>query len=77
MYVKGNGSYIRVNPWRDGNVSRLLYEEYKTNLEEDQAIKIGEWHTFKMEVTYNALSKTKESHMEFHSMACQQVCVRS
>lgn len=50
LYVKGNGSYIRANPWRDGNVSRLLYEEYKTNLEEDQAIKIGKWHTFKMEV---------------------------
>lgn len=50
LYVKGNGSYIRANPWRDGNVSRLLYEEYKTKLVEDQAIKIGEWHPFKMEV---------------------------
>jgi len=50
LYVKGNGSYIRANPWRDGNVSRLLYEEYKTKLEEDQAVKIGVWHTFKMEV---------------------------
>lgn len=50
LYVKGNGSYIRANPWRDGNVSRLLYEEYKTNLEEDQAIKIGQWHKFKIEV---------------------------
>ena len=50
LYAKGNGSYIRVNPWRDGNVSRLLYEEFKTNLEEDQAIEIGKWHAFKMEV---------------------------
>jgi len=50
LYVKGNGSYIRANPWRDGNVSRLLYEEYKTNLLEDQAIKIGKWHSFKLEV---------------------------
>jgi len=50
LYVKGNDSYIRVNPWRDGNVSRLLYEEYKTDLEGDQAIIIGEWHRFKMEV---------------------------
>ena len=50
LYLKGNGSYIRANPWRDGNVSRLLYEEYKTNLVEDQAIKIGKWHTFKVEV---------------------------
>jgi len=50
LYVKGNGSYIRANPWRDGNVSRLLYEEYKINLVEDQAVKIGIWHKFKMEV---------------------------
>ncbi|MEM6380027.1 MAG: hypothetical protein AAF705_17660, partial [Bacteroidota bacterium] len=50
LYIKGNGSYIRVNPWRDGNVSRLLYEEYKTNLTGDQAIKIGNWHPFKLEV---------------------------
>jgi len=50
LYVKGNGSYIRANPWRDGNVSRLLYEEYKTKLEVDQAIKIGQWHSFAVEV---------------------------
>ncbi len=50
LYVKGNGSYIRANPWRDGNVSRLLYEEYRTNLRGDQAIIIGQWHKFKMEV---------------------------
>lgn len=50
LYVKGNGSYIRANPWRDGNVSRLLYEEYKTKLIEDQAVEIGTWHPFKMEV---------------------------
>ena len=50
LYVKGNGSYIRANPWRDGNVSRLLYEEYKTKLEGDQAVNIGEWHRFKMEL---------------------------
>jgi hypothetical protein len=50
LYVKGNGSYIRANPWRDGNVSRLLYEEYNIKLVEDQAVKIGIWHKFKMEV---------------------------
>ncbi|MEN0050838.1 MAG: hypothetical protein AAF806_27470, partial [Bacteroidota bacterium] len=50
LYVKGNSSYIRANPWRDGNVSRLLYEEYKTNLEGDQAIRIGQWHQFAVEV---------------------------
>jgi hypothetical protein len=41
---------MRVNPWRDGNVSRLLYEEYKINLVKDQAIKIGNWHKFKLDV---------------------------
>jgi len=51
IYLKGNGSYIRVNPWRDMNVSRLLYEEYLTPLEGDTKIKIGRWHAFKMEVT--------------------------
>lgn len=50
LYIKGNGSYIRANPWRDGNVSRLMYEEYKTKLKDDQAIVIGEWQKFKMEV---------------------------
>ena len=32
IYLKGNGSYLRANPLRDGNVSRLLYEEYRTPL---------------------------------------------
>lgn len=50
IYLKGNGSYIRANPWRDMNVSRLLYEEYLTPLEGEAAIQIGRWHSFKMEV---------------------------
>jgi len=50
LYLKGNGSYIRANPWRDMNVSRLLYEEYMTRLRGDAAIQIGRWHTFRMEV---------------------------
>ena len=50
VYLKGNGSYIRANPWRDMNVSRLLYEEYLTPLQGEAAIQIGRWHTFKMEV---------------------------
>lgn len=62
LYVKGNGSYIRANPWRDGNVSRLLYEEYKTNLVNDQAIKIGNWHKFKLEVV------NEVSHLYINNM---------
>lgn len=50
IYLKGNGSYIRANPWRDSNVSRLLYEEYLTPLRGGAAIQIGRWHAFRMEV---------------------------
>lgn len=50
LYIKGNGSYIRANPWRDGNVSRLLYEEYKTRLEGDDAIEIGSWQRVAAEI---------------------------
>jgi len=55
LYVKGNGSYIRVNPWRDGNVSRLLYEEFKTRLTGDDAVHIGTWRWFKAEIVANAI----------------------
>ncbi|MDH3628045.1 MAG: hypothetical protein OEV00_07275 [Acidobacteriota bacterium] len=55
LYIKGNGSYIRANPWRDGNVSRLLYEEYNTPLTGDNAIRIGEWRTFRAEIVGNEI----------------------
>jgi hypothetical protein len=76
LYVKGNGSYIRVNPWRDGNVSRLLYEEYKTNLTGDQKVEIGVWHRFKIEVINKVchlyindmkIPKITFNHFEFSS----------
>lgn len=50
IYIKGNGSYLRVNPHRDFNVGRTLYEEYKTPLENEAAIEPGEWQRFKVEV---------------------------
>jgi hypothetical protein len=50
IYIKGNGSYIRVNPWRDGNASRLLYEEYRTRLIDDQSVQINKWHNVKAEI---------------------------
>lgn len=50
IYLKGNGSYLRANPWRDWNVSRLLYEEYRTPLNGKAAVQTGRWHAFKMEV---------------------------
>jgi hypothetical protein len=50
IYIKGNGSYLRVNPHRDFNVGRALYEEYRTPLVNEAAIEIGEWQRFKVEV---------------------------
>ena len=50
IYIKGNGSYLRVNPHRDGNVSRILYEEFRTPLTGSAAITIGEWQHFKAEI---------------------------
>jgi hypothetical protein len=53
IYIKGNGSYIRVNPHRDFNVGRTLYEEYRTPLEGNAAIQIGQWQDFAAEVIGN------------------------
>lgn len=50
IYIKGNGSYIRVNPRRDHNAHRTLYEEYKTLLTGADAIEIGKWARFEAEV---------------------------
>lgn len=50
LYIKGNGSYIRVNPHRDGNVGRTLYEEYRTPLTGESAVRVGEWQSFRMEI---------------------------
>ncbi|MCP3956465.1 MAG: hypothetical protein GY719_01290 [bacterium] len=50
IYIKGNGSYIRVNPRRDFNPARMLYEEYRTPLTGDDAIVIGQWQRFAAEV---------------------------
>ncbi len=53
IYIKGNGSYLRVNPHRDFNVGRTLYEEYRTPLVEEARITIGEWQRFVVEVIGN------------------------
>jgi hypothetical protein len=50
IYIKGNGSYIRVNPRRDWNPGRMLYEEYRTDLEGDDRIRIGRWQRLAAEV---------------------------
>lgn len=53
IYIKGNNSYIRVNPRRDWNPTRNLYEEYRTPLTGDDAIRIGQWQRFAAEVVGN------------------------
>ena len=50
IYIKGNGSYIRVNPRRDWNPGRRLYEEMRVELEGDDAIVTNKWQRFAAEV---------------------------
>lgn len=50
IYIKGNGSYVQVNPWRDGNASRLLYNEYTTSLTGKDSIPVKTWRRFKAEI---------------------------
>jgi len=50
LYIKGNGSYVRVNPRRDWNPARQMYEEYRTALTGPDAIRIGQWQHFAAEV---------------------------
>lgn len=54
LYIKGNGSYIRVNPRYGLNPARALYEEFRTPLEGPAAIRIGEWQRFRLEVVGTA-----------------------
>jgi hypothetical protein len=53
IYIKGNDSYLQVNPHRDFNVGRTLYPEFKVPLKDASAIRIGEWQRFKVEVIKN------------------------
>ena len=50
IYIKGNGSYLQVNPHRDYNVGRTLYSELSVSLEAPDNIVIGEWIRFAVEV---------------------------
>jgi hypothetical protein len=53
IYIRGNGSYLMPSPQRDFNTGRLLYEEYRTLLDGDAAVRIGEWQRFRVEVAGN------------------------
>jgi hypothetical protein len=50
IYIKGDDSYLQVNPHRDFNVSRLIYPELHVDLTGDAAVTVGVWKTFAIEV---------------------------
>jgi len=50
IYLKGNGSYLQVNPHRDYNVGRTLYPELVAMLTGEDSVRIGEWLQFRFEV---------------------------
>jgi hypothetical protein len=53
LYVKSNGSYVRVSPHHDGNPSWRLYEEMKVNLDGERRIQTGVWYVFRLDVHEN------------------------
>ncbi len=54
LYVKSNGSYIRVSPHYDGHPSWRLYEDFRADLEGERRIRVGHWHRFRLDVRANA-----------------------
>jgi len=53
IYLKGNGSYVRVNPRRDLNPARALYEELRAPVAGSDSVRIGEWVPVAAEVRGN------------------------
>lgn len=53
IYVKSNGSYIRMSPHYDGNPSWRLYEELKVSLDGARRIQTGVWYQFRLDVISN------------------------
>lgn len=50
VYIKGNGSYVQVNPHRDYNVGRTLYPEHFASLRGEDSIRVGRWERFRAEI---------------------------
>lgn len=50
LYIKSNGSYVRVSPHYDGNPSWRLYPELEAPLSGDRRIRVGAWHRFRLDV---------------------------
>jgi hypothetical protein len=55
IYVKGNDSYLQVNPHRDFNVSRTIYPELRSPLTGAAAVTAGHWQRFAIEVVGRAV----------------------
>lgn len=51
IYVKSNGSYLRMSPHYDGNPSWRLHEQDKVRLEGERRIEVGRWYRFRLDVT--------------------------
>ncbi|MEZ4415444.1 MAG: hypothetical protein R3E10_06790 [Gemmatimonadota bacterium] len=51
IYIKGNDSYLQVNPHRDYNVSRTLYPEGHVALTGADQVVIGRWQRVAFEVS--------------------------
>ena len=54
IYIKGNESYLQLNPHRDFNVSRTLYPEFHVELAGPSTVVTGKWQTFALEVSGQA-----------------------
>lgn len=50
IYVKGNDSYVQVNPHWDDNPVREMYPEYSASLEGKARLRVGEWKRFRVEL---------------------------
>ena len=64
IYIKSNGSYVRVSPHYDGNPSWRLYEEYRFDLQGERRIEVGKWYDFRLDVRGRAAELFVENMLE-------------
>jgi hypothetical protein len=50
LYIKSNGSYVRVSPHYDDNPSWRLYPELETPLPGPRQLETGVWYAFRLDV---------------------------
>lgn len=51
IYVKSNGSYIRISPHFDGNPSWRLHEQARFDLLNNRKLEVGVWYPFRLDVS--------------------------